>query len=67
MEGHEAPWAPREHDHVVEPIFAGLRGHEHGRAREAGAELGESRAQRRLWIAAAAAVTAIAARAWMLL
>ena len=59
MDGHEAQWAPREHDHVVEPIFAGLRGHEDGR--------GEPVGQKRLWLAAAGVTASILVRAWMLL
>ena len=67
MDGHEAHWAPREHDHVVEPIFAGLRGHEDGRLPEDGTDPDESVDQKRLWLAAAGVTASILVRAWMLL
>jgi hypothetical protein len=67
MDGHDTQWTPREHDHVVEPIFAGLRGHEDGRSPEAGTDPGESLGRKWLWLAAAGVTASILVRAWMLL
>ena len=61
-----ADWRPREHDHVVEPIFAGLRGHEEPRE-DPSDDAGEIRSRRKLWIAATFVVAAILVRAWTLL
>jgi hypothetical protein len=61
-------WRPREHDHVVEPVFAGLRGHEElPEGGETSNDVEEGRSQRKLWIAATVVVAAILVRAWTLL
>jgi hypothetical protein len=62
----DEPWSAREHDELVEPMYAGLRAHERFRER-AESDADDARGARRLWLAISAVAASLVVRAWTLL